>query len=630
MKKILSILAICSLVVSCHFLDENPTTSLSDEVAYSTEGTLDAQMIGILRAFNADAMITGNMMEGLMSCSGLIHWGDTPSFLTDAQQRWTCAFSFTQFERHPYNYNAYSGFYRIISRANQLLEHLPSSPVDEAKKKEFEAEARFYRALAHYYLVRGWGDVPLRDKTVSTFDNSNAPRAPFWEVYAFIVRDLKFAFQNMPTTSLTEAGRPCNYAAEALLAQVYLTIGSLTAHPDDNFWDPAKRTPDFSPIFKGIGKDATMEDVSRKAFREALNAAEDVIQNGPYSLAPKYSDLFRWTDGSDWSSPERIFVITNSPESSASGSNYTALRSLPKFPEGTANTTAANTNYGRWRPTRFVYQKWCETHGGIMGTETNNASVYEYCQDPRFDVTLWHHRYTIQESSNPRYEYTYPSNSRVFYRIYNKDTEPFFKKYLDPSYDANSGRADFYLMRLGEVYLIAAEAAANLTVQPMDRNWQKAFSYVEAIHARARHSVPEGEPDAAYPKWEEDKFLNDPDPSQSLVNAIFWERVFELYGEGHEFWDTHRMGATWLAENIARPIADFLLLPEQQFDSFTATAPGTNSYCMRLYGSNTPPQLTSAEALRGSLLLEFPQQEVANNQSISVEDAANDFATVKP
>lgn len=629
MKKIFSIIAVCSLVASCHFLEENPTTSLSDEVAYSTEGTLDAQMIGILRAFNADAMITGNMMEGLQSCSGLIHWGTAPNFLTDAQQRWTCSFSFTQFARHPYNYNAYCGFYKIISRANQLLEHLPDSPVDAARKKEFEGEARFYRALAHYYLVRGWGDVPLRDKTTTTYDESNAPRTPFWEVYAFIVKDLKYAFKNMPKTASTEAGRPCNYAAEALLSQVFLTIGTLTKHADDNFWDPAKRTPDFSPIFSGIGKDASMEDVSRKAFREALNAAEDVIQNGPYTLSAKYGDLFRWTDGNDWSQPERIFVITNTPESGASITNYTAIRSLPKFPEGTLNTSSSNSNYGRWRPTRFVYQKWCETHGGIMGTGSNNSGVYEYCQDPRFDITIWHHRYIIQEGAG-RFEYTYPYNSRVFYRIYNRDTEPFFKKYLDPTYDANSGRADFYLLRLAEVYLIAAEAAANLTVQPMDRNWQKAFAYVETIHARARHSVPDGEPDAAYPKWEDDKFLSDPNPRESLVDAIFWERVFELYGEGHEFWDTHRMGAGWLAKNIAKPIVDFLLLPEQQFETISATAPGTNSYCNQLYGSNTPPQITSADDLRGSLLLEFPQQEVSNNQAISVADAANDFATVKP
>ena len=47
-------------------------------------------------------------------------------------------------------------------------------------------------------------------------------------------------------------------------------------------------------------------------------------------------------------------------------------------------------------------------------------------------------------------------------------------------------------MRFAEVYLIAAEAAANLSAGTGDANWQKAMGYVETIHARARHSVPDG------------------------------------------------------------------------------------------------------------------------------------------
>lgn len=630
MKKLFTILAVFPLLVSCHFLEENPTTSLSDDVAYSSEGTLEAQIFGIIARFNGDAMITGNMNEFLMDCSGLIHWADIPSNLTDALQRWTCSFSFTQYTTHPYNYNSFSGFYSVIDRANRLLEHLPDSPVDEGFKKEIEGEARFYRALAYYYLVRGWGDIPLRKRSVATYEEANAPRVPFWEVYAFIVEDLQFAFQNMREygQSSTAAGRPCRWAAESLLSQVYLTIGTLTKHSNDNFWNPAERTPDFSPIFEGITETSTMRDVSKKAFQEAYAAAQDVIDNGPYVLASKYQDLFRWTNPEDWTLKERIMVLTNSPESGTSASNYTAIRSLPKFPEGTQNYTAVNNNYGRWRPTRFVYQKWCETHGGTKGSATTNREIYEYCGDPRFDVTIWHHRY-VNQSTNTMMS-LYPSADRVFSRIYNRDMEAFFKKYLDPTYDANSGRADFYLMRYAELYLIAAEAAANLSVSPGDSWWNRAFARIETIHARARHSVADGQPDAEYPKWENGRFMADPDPNESLINAIFWERVFELYAEGHEFWDTHRMGATWLSENIAVPIVEFLLLPEQQYDNISATVPGTNSYCIRHYGSNTPPQITSPSDLRGSLLIEFPQQEYVNNHAISQEDAANDYPTVKP
>ncbi len=634
MKKILTILAALGLLSACNFLDEKPTTSLGDDLAYGTPGTLEAQIYGILIRFNGDAMITGNMNECLMDCSGLIHWGDAPSFLTDAQQRWTCSFAFTQYAANPYNYNAYCGFYAVIDRANRLLEHLPASPVDEGYKAEIAGEARFYRGLAYYYLVRGWGDVPLRMKSATNYEEANAPRTPFWEVYAQVVDDMKYAFEHMRDYDRTleiasqAAGRPCKWAAQAMLSQVYLTIATLAGHPDDNFWDSAKRIPDFSQAIEGVTSASSLAEVSRKAFELALSSAEDVIQHGPYELAPKYTDLFRWTNPEDFTLKERIFVLTNSPESGTSATNYTAIRSLPCFPEGTANVSAVNNNYGRWRPTRFVFQKWCETHGGVKGDATTTQDIFVNCPDPRFDVTIWHTGFIRQDTGE--YLDLYPAPNRVMSRIYNKNMEAFFRKYLDPTYDANSGRADFYVMRFAEVYLIAAEAAANLSGGVGDANWTKAMDYVETIHARARRSVDEGQPEAGYPKWEADRFAGESDPRQALIDGIFWERIFELYAEGHEYWDTHRMGATWLARNIAQPIVDFLLLPEQQFETDKHTNTYNQSYCQRHYGSNTPPYHTDPADLRGSLILEFPQQEVVSNHGITIETATNDFLTVKP
>ena len=109
MKKFITLLSAFALLTSCHFLDEKPTTSLGDEDAYGSTGALEAQIYGILTKFQGDAMITGCMHEYLQDCSGLIHWGDAPTFLTDPQQRWTCSFAFTQYAYHPYNYNAPAG-----------------------------------------------------------------------------------------------------------------------------------------------------------------------------------------------------------------------------------------------------------------------------------------------------------------------------------------------------------------------------------------------------------------------------------------------------------------------------------------------------------------------------------------
>ena len=49
-----------------------------------------------------------------------------------------------------------------------------------------------------------------------------------------------------------------------------------------------------------------------------------------------------------------------------------------------------------------------------------------------------------------------------------------------------------------------------------------------------------------------------------LLTAIFWERCFEMPFEHHEYFDTHRMGARWIVENISKPKNDFLYLKEQE------------------------------------------------------------------
>ena len=141
---------------------------------------------------------------------------------------------------------------------------------------------------------------------------------------------------------------------------------------------------------------------------------------------------------------------------------------------------------------------------------------------------------------------------------------PYYKKYYDPTYDNSVGNADLYVMRLAEVYLIAAEACANLCESASDAYGTKAVDYVNVILERARNSV-DGEPAAEPQAWTASKFNNS---KEALVNAIFWERCYEMPFEHHEYFDTHRMGARWLAENIAKPKNAFL------FSTNRRTTPG--------------------------------------------------------
>ena len=508
-------------LVSCvDFLEEKITTSYDGSVMVSSPEALEANVLGIHRQLASSGFKSGTFCEWLAPASGLAHWSNT-SALTNPLERWACCLKFTRFSQHPEAYDSFTSFYRSIYLCNSLLAAMQSSPVDDAYKKEIEGEVYFLRAMAYFYLVRLYGDVTLHTEAPTSLSEVYGPRADFWVVYCQIIKDLNLAVAQMRDWNRmveiaggNASGRVCNYAAVACRSLVYLTIGTLLAHPDDNFW--VNRTPDFSEIEIADAGDA---------FRKALSDAEDVIDHGPFELCPDYRQLFRWTEAGDWQLKERIWVMPRSPEAGDANSGLT-MWALPNRYMGTSNVD----NFGRCRPDRWFFQKWCEDYGGQKGTGSYNKNVYVGCPDPRLSVNLIYNSYPGQ---NKTLYNCYPADNRIFpgnETMMKHYGLPYYKKYYDPTYDNSVGNADLYVMRLAEVYLIAAEACANLCESASDAYGTKAVDYVNVILERARNSV-DGEPAAEPQAWTASKFNNS---KEALVNAIFWERCYEMPFEHHE------------------------------------------------------------------------------------------------
>lgn len=628
-------LFVLSALTACT-LKEDPKSMVSQGDVYKTEESLEACIFGCYRGMLGGQMITGEMNEYLHPASGLTTWQASSFALTDASELTASMREhLTQYSTNSTAYTEFKGFYSAISYANTLLKNLPDSPVDEGFKNEIAAEAHFVRGLCYYYLVRQWGSVPLYLEPVSSLEEASIGRTPFEEIYKQVIDDLNIAWEGMREIDRVNqvsgafCGRPCRWAAKAFLSEVYLYIGTLMAHPDDNYWNTSKRTPDWAKCYVQTAEDA---------FTLAMNYADDVIENGPYALAYKYTDLFDWGNPAVYSSKERILAMTNT--NSTSTGNFCCIRTMPEFPEGTSNYSTANRQYGRWRPDRWMFQQWGMIQGGTLGTQQVDNEVFVTVEDPRLDQTIWHTKY-------------YNLNTKVTIDLYPAEKwcwdcsgvhDLYFKKYLDPAYDVTSGNADFYVMRLAEMYLNSAEAAANLSAAPGDQMWQKAFDRVEAIHARARRSVPDGTPEKYYPAWEANRFTAAEftpewnteamaeagiafDSHEALISGIFWERMFEMLGEGHEFYDTHRMGATWLRNNIVIPKNFFFRRREQQmaYDFWRGLEEKNESYCVKFFGRNDFQITTDVQELRKSLLSAFPKDEFTYNTSISFEKDQNDF-----
>ena len=589
-------------LASCaDFLTEGPTTSLSEDTVYSNEANLEAGVIGVYQSLTATNYgWTKQMGEFVAYPSILIHWKDNRT-AENYVQTLTCSMYATSQD----NQGVYDFIYQPIYKCNKMIEALVNSPVDQAYKNEIDGEMRFIRAWQYYAAVRFWGDVPLIIETPKNIEDTDSPRVHYAEVYKQIMADLEFAEQNMRTQERVDAvggmtGRPNKWAATTLKASVYMQLACLLENKEYQFFDyqnKPERDCDFSSL--GIN---TAED----AWRLCLQTAEKVITEGPYELAASYADLFDWgRDKADiYTSKERIFVIQNTMEG---GASYLQQRSLPPYWNGPTK----NNNAGRWRPLRYVPWKWGTIHGGVLWTGRGDklTNLYKSVPDPRYDVSYFHTKYT--NANTGKAQNIWPNNNVTSASYY----DPYFKKYADPSFDVSVGYSDLYLIRYAEVFLIAAEAAASLSAAKDDAYWQKAMDYMEVIHARARKSVAAGKAEAAHPKMSNWNCQT----KEDLINAIMWERVFEMHGELHEIFDTHRRGAKFMSEWLCKPINEWLKMPEQTYDNSGKVA--YNYFTRSFQGIYLPEDY---QKLRKSVLLAFPEHEMRNNAAISFDDQ-NDF-----
>ncbi|WP_421872687.1 RagB/SusD family nutrient uptake outer membrane protein [Marinoscillum sp.] len=138
-------------------------------------------------------------------------------------------------------YLAWRGWYRVVARANDLIENAPTyidkySP-NEAQREELDlilGQAYFLRGFAYFHMVRLWGEagyaqdssklsVPLHLKVATSRDEMMKPRASVGQVYTQIIKDLKLAEELLPPTwNDDNIARVTNYAAKGYLGKVYL------------------------------------------------------------------------------------------------------------------------------------------------------------------------------------------------------------------------------------------------------------------------------------------------------------------------------------------------------------------------------------------------------------------------
>lgn len=87
-------------------------------------------------------------------------------------------------------------FYRAIEQCNLVLEKIPSitTNLSEERKAQLLADARFLRAMSHFYAARIWGDVPIN---LTARNVQPLGREPLETVMKMIVDELNLALPSL-------------------------------------------------------------------------------------------------------------------------------------------------------------------------------------------------------------------------------------------------------------------------------------------------------------------------------------------------------------------------------------------------------------------------------------------------
>ncbi len=231
MKRIVAILfpviASAMLFTGCKkFLEKPPDGQMTEEEAIKTEADVQAFLNGDYTLL-ADNDFMGGRIQSLTDA--LADEIDGSRFSGDYAEIYKRQNSFFGDTRN----NLYRKGYRIINVANIVLRKMPL--ISDANKDNVRGQALFFRAVAHFELVRlfaqPWGyspdnshyGIPLRTEVLI----ASLQRSTVKQVYDQIIADLKEAETLLPTT-YTKFYKATTWAVKAYLAKVYFQMNDFT------------------------------------------------------------------------------------------------------------------------------------------------------------------------------------------------------------------------------------------------------------------------------------------------------------------------------------------------------------------------------------------------------------------
>lgn len=509
--------------------------------------------------------------------SGNMYWGQSPylTFTTNATDEDLMKMSYS--------------LWAVNGHANTVIKNIVESDgPSQAIKNQAIGEALTLKALAYFFMVRTFGEVPIIHDNTSVIKDgtyNDVYKVKKENVYDYIIYTLETAMELLPKKTSGWDNRIDYYCAEGLLAKVYLTKA-------------------------GISGSLNNEDLTK-----AAQYAKDVIDHSGRSLTPKYSDIFRLAPAT--------YNQTGEPMISW-------MWAAERNPWTQQNTLQSDLGMVGFSETGDLWGGWGGPSYDLMlafGTDPLKSPA------ERKLVDLDSRRHATIMMVGDKYDYFWQDKGGFDFLRFVYDAE-YGKGYETGTFQGPCGGQNVkhlygdtydheqatgikpgnmcyqlptHILRLADVYLIYAEASY------LTGNSAAALEYVNKVRERAYGSNYETHGKLTSVTWED----------------IWKERRLELAGEGDRWYDFVRLSYYNMSDAKAKILAQkrnavnsYGLVAEKYYkDKEWVVDPSKTNY-----DDATPkPNVTDAV-----FTLPFPQEDVVNNPHLMEEAQVVDVRATYP
>ena len=493
------VFALLVLAPACTDLTEVPKSAITPENFYRNEDEVIGGLASVyaqLRSLNDDYYNLSEITtdEMIVPTRGS-DWYDNGAWLDIHRQTFNA--------NSPAGLGAINGawinLFNGVARANVVLAGIEN--VNFVDKPVVTAELRGLRAWYYYLLMDFFGGVPIvTEPTIAARERNTRS-----EVFNFVESELKAAKADLPVSwPATMNGRLTKGAADAMLASLYLN----------------------SVVFNGTVSPTGLQ-FGTAHWQDAINEANAVINSGQYTLTTDANQSCS-TAGCGWrknftadnyASPEIIFAIKYAPVSGM-GLNF-LMRAL---------------HYNQFSPSPWNgFATLADTYAAF---DPNDRRRQIFLAGPQVNV-LTGQPVTDRQGNPLVFDPNIPDVTAASEGAGVRIT----KWPVDPNHVQQDNGNDYGFFRLGEMYLIRAEAEYQLG------NLAGALADINILRAR----------------------VNAPPLAAVTADAILKERLFELTAEGKRRQDLIRFNqftqGTWYAKTTNAPYKVLMPIPQSQIDA---------------------------------------------------------------